>query len=73
MEPGWTLVYSTDNDFRAQMLEQLLNDNDIPVVLINKKDSAYVILGEIEVYVPSEFAVKAIHLLHNFDRSNDMM
>jgi peptide subunit release factor 1 (eRF1) len=69
MEPEWTLVYSTDKDFHAHMLQQMLNDHDIPVVLINKKDSAYVLLGEIEFYVPAEFAVKAIHLLHNFDRS----
>jgi peptide subunit release factor 1 (eRF1) len=39
MEPGWTLVYTTDKDFHAHMLQQMLNDNDIPVVLINKKDS----------------------------------
>ncbi|HQH40967.1 MAG TPA: DUF2007 domain-containing protein [Bacteroidales bacterium] len=73
MEPGWTLVYTTDKDFHAHMLQQMLNDNDIPVVLINKKDSAYVVIGDIEVYVPAEFAVKAIHLLHNFDRSNNTM
>ncbi len=69
MEPGWTLVYSTDKDFHAQMLRQMLMDNNIPVVLMNKKDSAYVLLGEIEIYVPSEFAVRAIHLLHNFDQA----
>jgi hypothetical protein len=49
---NWYLLLRTDKYINAQILRGLLEENQIPVVLINKQDSSYIFLGDIEVYVP---------------------
>jgi hypothetical protein len=62
MEKDWTLVFSTGNLQEAQLIKALLEENEIPVVNINKKDSAYP-FGEVEVYVKNDHVIKAKHLI----------
>jgi len=59
MEEGWTKVYTTDKPYQADMLVELLNENDIVGVPVNKKDSSYIAFGEDEVYVKDEDVEKA--------------
>lgn len=63
MSKNWSLAYKTTLEYRAQMIKDLLEDNDIKVAIINKKDSAYVLLGEIEIYVSHEKLIIAKHLI----------
>ena len=49
---NWYLLLRTDKYIDAEILRGLLEDNQIPVVLVNKQDSSYIFLGDIEVYVP---------------------
>lgn len=51
MEADWKLVYSTTEVYEAQIAVDLLECNNISAVMINKKDSAYPILGSVEVFV----------------------
>ncbi len=62
MEKDWVHVYSTNKDHLAQIAINVLDDNEIESILINKKDSSY-LFGEIEVYVKHNNAVKAKYLL----------
>jgi hypothetical protein len=41
----------------------LLNENDIPAKTLNKQDSSYVFLGEVEVYVPADLFEQAVALI----------
>ncbi|NMB73446.1 MAG: DUF2007 domain-containing protein [Bacteroidales bacterium] len=66
MEPDWTLVYTTTLEYEVPIIKEILADNDIEALSINKKDSAYVLIGDIEIYVPSDHALKAIQLLKDF-------
>ena len=66
MEKGWIKIYSTPDAVQAQLVKDHLQNNDISTVLLNKKDSSYVVLGEVEVYVKRDFAVKALHLIKSF-------
>jgi Putative prokaryotic signal transducing protein len=52
---NWYLLLRTDKYVEAEILRGLLEENQIPVVLVNKQDSSYVFLGDIEVYVPMHF------------------
>jgi hypothetical protein len=53
MDNAWFLLYTTDKYYEAEILKGLLEDNQIPVVVVNKQDSSYVFLGDIEIYVPA--------------------
>jgi hypothetical protein len=54
----WMLLYKTTVATEANIIEGLLQENNIPVQLLNKQDSSYINFGEIEIYVP--FALKEV-------------
>lgn len=49
---NWHLVYTTGDHAEAEILRGMLERNQVPVTLLNRKDSSYVFLGVVEVYVP---------------------
>jgi hypothetical protein len=59
----WKKVYSSPNLSSATIIASILEENQIPVKVLNRKDSAYVLMGEAEVYVLSEFIDKATALI----------
>jgi 5'(3')-deoxyribonucleotidase len=63
MEKGWIKIYSTYSEADAVIKKQHLENNDIKAVTINKQDSFYKILGEIELYVPGIKVIKAKQLI----------
>jgi len=63
MEKDWIFVFSTDKEYQAHIIIDMLKDNEIDAVIINKQDSAYITIGDAEVYVKNENAVKARHLI----------
>lgn len=56
-------LLSTDNPNKAEITRQMLEENDINVVLLNKQDSSYLMFGPIELYVNEEELEKATYLL----------
>jgi hypothetical protein len=52
---NWYLLLRTDKYIDAEILRGLLEENQVPVVVVNKQDSSYIFLGDIEVYVPPQF------------------
>ncbi len=56
-------ILSTDNPNKAEITKQMLEENDINVVLLNKQDSSYLMFGFIELYVNEEQVKQAIDLL----------
>lgn len=65
MQSGWKKVYSGSDTFQAQLLKEKLEASDIKCVLLDKKDSAYVMIGEVELYVQEENFLKAINIIQN--------
>ncbi len=60
---NWYLLYITRNFPHASIIKGMLEENSVPVMLINKQSSAYIIFGDIELYVPVHFADIAKQLL----------
>jgi len=60
---NWYLLLRTDKYIDAEILRGLMEENQIPVVLVNKQDSSYIFLGDIEVYVPLQFKELAHDLM----------
>ena len=63
MEKGWIKIFTTSDAVQAQIVKDLLQNHGISSVIINKKDSSYVVIGDVEVYVQRDNAMKAIHLV----------
>ena len=47
-------LFSTENPNKAEIIKQMLEENDINVVLLNKQDSSYNMFGSIELYIEEE-------------------
>jgi len=53
----WVKIYSSTEIHKIEIVKAVLEDNDIQSFEINKKDSSYISIGEIELYVSSENVV----------------
>ena len=54
MENDLVKVYSSTEFHKVEIVKAVLEDSGIPSFEINKKDSSYISIGEIEVYVNIE-------------------
>ncbi len=59
----WKKVFSSSQLAASFMVMGILNENEIPAKTLNKQDSSYVFLGEVEVYVPLPMYEKAQTLI----------
>ena len=62
MEP-WNKIYTTRNFAEATIIHGMLEENEIPVQVMNKQDSSYLNFGDIELYVPGHLTETARQLL----------
>jgi Putative prokaryotic signal transducing protein len=63
-KPNWQKVFTTRYYTEAEIVRGKLEENEIPVHLLNKQDTMYnVALGEIEIYVPAVLKEMALALL----------
>jgi hypothetical protein len=63
MKQKWFLLYSTRNLPHASIIKGMLEENSVPVMLVNKQDSSYLNFGDIELYVPVLLKDIAKHLV----------
>jgi len=50
-DPEWVMVYSTTLPHKINIVKAVLDDNQIKSFEVNKKDSAYIFIGDIDLYV----------------------
>ena len=53
MEKDWIKVKTYTKAFEAEIVKQMLEENGVAAVLLNKQDSSY-LFGKIELYVKQE-------------------
>ncbi len=56
---AWQKIYATRNHAEASIIQGMLEENQIPVQIMNKQDSSYLNFGDIELFVPGPFAETA--------------
>jgi hypothetical protein len=66
MDEQWEMIFSATALYRAEMLKSLLLEENIPAVVVNKQDSAYIFIGEAEVYIKREDVLKAKQIVNRF-------
>lgn len=62
------LVYATGTEYLAELLKQVLEDNNINVFVFNRQDSTYH-FGDIEVYVNAEDFERAKLICEEFENN----
>ncbi|MBV2227096.1 MAG: DUF2007 domain-containing protein [Sphingobacterium mizutaii] len=65
MNSNWTKIKVYNQAFEAEIVKNMLLENNIPAVVLNKKDSSY-LFGVVELYVEQENADKAMELMGSF-------
>ena len=65
MSINWVKFYSTTKFHEVEIVKAVLEEFDIKVFQINKKDSMHTHLtnGEIELYVEADDVIKAKHIV----------
>ena len=68
MEKNWINIFSSANPIEVEIVKQMLGENNITVVMLNKQDSSYNLFGTIDLYVKEEnksIALQLINKQHN--------
>ncbi|MBL0882807.1 MAG: DUF2007 domain-containing protein [Sediminibacterium sp.] len=60
----WQKVFSTRVYPEAAIIKGMLEENQIPVQLLNKQDSSYPMFGDIQLFVPGQYAITAQELIN---------
>jgi hypothetical protein len=64
-------ILSTDNPNKAAIIKQMLEENNIKVVLLNKQDSSYLMFGLVELYVQEDQVEKTENLLKEINNERN--
>ena len=59
MNEQWQCIYTTTHLHEIEIVRSVLNDHEIKSVVVDKRDSNYITLGEIELYVSNEDVILA--------------
>lgn len=62
------VVYTTNQQFEAEMVKKYLFDHQVTAFILNKMDSAYH-FGEIEILVYKDDAIRSKKLIEDFHKS----
>ncbi len=63
----WVKIYQTPERFKAELVLAALRQRGIECREIDRKDSMYVMLGQVELFVPDEDVNKALEYLQTLE------
>jgi len=63
MEKNWVKIRAFNKIYLGEIAKEVLLDNGINAVVINKQASTHLDFGDVEIYVAKENALKAINYL----------
>jgi len=61
---AWKTVFTTNQQYQAEIVKDVLEDHNLQPVIVNKKDSAYH-FGYFEIYVSEDEVLKAMQIIQN--------
>ena len=63
MEKDLVIVYTSDQDYKIQIAQELLDENEIESFVLNQHDSMIPSIGQIELYVHKDNQKQAEKIL----------
>ncbi len=70
MEQGWIKIRTYTTVVEAEIIKQMLIENDVPAVVMNKQD-VFIRFGKVELYVQPENEQRAIDLIEKNSNPED--
>ena len=64
MKKNWANIFSSTNPIEVEIIKQMLTENNIVAVVLNKQDSSYNMFGAIDLYVTENEQAIALQLIH---------
>lgn len=65
-------ILSTNNLNKAEIIKQMLEENNVDVIMLNKQDSSYLMFGDIELYIKKEQEKQARDLLKQTNNAGNI-
>ena len=62
---SWSKIYESKRPYRAEIVKDILEQKGIKAIILNKKDSAYDIFGQLEVNVEAEKVLTALKIIED--------
>jgi tRNA A58 N-methylase Trm61 len=69
MDESWSKAFQSEQMIKAELAREILDQNGIAAVIVNKKDSSYPIFGMCEVHVLTLDLEQALTVLANAETS----
>ncbi|ERJ58311.1 putative signal transducing protein [Sphingobacterium paucimobilis] len=69
MEKDWKKIQVYNSAVEAEIVKQMLEENGVHAVLLNKQDSSY-LFGKIELYVHEDMEQEALRLIKDNEENN---
>lgn len=63
MEEGWKVVYLTTDEYKAEIANDLLENEGVKGIILNQHDSAFQNFGNFFIYVVQNDESKAVEIL----------
>jgi len=63
MEKNWIKFYTSTNFYQAELVKQVLTENLIDTVIMNKQDSSHRTFGDISVYIHKDDFSAAVEIM----------
>ena len=61
----WSKVYESKKPYRSEIVKDILEQNGIKAIVMDRKDSAYDIFGQLEVHVKAEEVLTALRIIED--------
>ena len=68
---SWVKIMESEMGLEIEIASAALHDKEVPNVVVDKKDSAYVVIGRKELYVPRDWVVKAKAVLSKSEENGE--
>jgi len=65
MSKKWSKIFVSTDPIKVKIISQMLEENNITTVIINKQDSSYNMFGNIELYTQDINYESAVKILKN--------
>lgn len=71
MEKDWVIIKTTNSDVEVEFIRSVLEEGEIEVVVVDKRDPVYPSIGEVEIYVLRDDVLRAIRLTEQANNDHE--
>ena len=71
MKKNWINIFTSSNPIEVEIIKQMLEENNINAVVLNKQDSSYNMFGTIDLFVNETEQETALQLINKQNNERD--